>query len=384
MNNVKWVRSFALTALLLALGGCGSTSWDDLRGAINGEGAINYKSVVRSDPLSIPPDLTQATSDPRFKPAAGTTTYSQYTQQSAASAAAAGTNTQAAVLPTFSDIQVERSGDKRWLSVAMPPDQVFSKVADFWTDNGFTLENVDPKAGLMTTNWAENRAKIPQDMLRNLLGSILDSLYDSGTRDKFTTRLERNGKRTEIYISHKHMIEQMTGTLSEGAVTWQNGREDPGLNSAMIARLMVYLGEDVDSARKKMALQKTTAASAPVAAAASTSTDKTSLTVSDPFDRAWRRVSVALDSGGFSVEDRDRAAGDFYVRYVDVDTGAKREEPNIIQRLLGTKDTTVAPSYRLHLVSTGSSTEITVFDANGKRDTSATAQRMLAILADKI
>ena len=108
------------------------------------------------------------------------------------------------------------------------------------------------------------------------------------------------------------------------------------------------------------------------------------LVVAEPFDRAWRRVGVALDSGGFTVDDRDRAAGDFYVRYVDTDTGEKREEPSIFSRLFGAKDPAKAPTLRIRLVQQGNQTQITVLDAQGARDNSATAQRLLSVLSGKM
>jgi outer membrane protein assembly factor BamC len=160
-----------------------------------------------------------------------------------------------------------------------------------------------------------------------------------------------------------------------------NGKEDPGLNAAMIARLMVFMGEDVDGARKKMGLAQASAQEPTVSVPTA---DKSVLLIGESFDRAWRRVGVALDSGGFAVDDRDRTAGDFYVRYVDTDTGAKREEPGFFSRLFGAKDPAKAPTYRLHLTQQGAQTEVAVFDADGKRDTSPTAQRILSVLSGKL
>jgi outer membrane protein assembly factor BamC len=363
-----------LIVSLLLLSGCSG-----LRSVMSGDDSIDYKSVVRTEPLSIPPDLTQAANDPRYRtPATGTTTFSQYQQ---AQAGRGVSSAQSTVVPTRSDMRVMRDGELRWLSVDMPPEKVFSMTADFWTDAGFTLEVTDPKAGLLVTNWAENRAKIPESWLRQALGSLLDSLYDSGTRDKFRTRIERVGSRTEVYISHRHMEEIARVNLSDVDVKWTNGKEDPGLNAAMLARLMVYLGEDVDGARRKMA-QSAPGAQEPKVTAASG--DKSMLVVAEPFDRAWRRVGVALDSGGFTVDDRDRAAGDFYVRYVDTDTGEKREEPGFFSRLFGGKDPAKAPTLRIHLVQQGNQTQITVLDAQGVRDNSATAQRLLSVLSGKM
>jgi outer membrane protein assembly factor BamC len=373
----KTVLATLLLSAVLALQGCSG-----FRNMLSGDDSVDYKSVVKTDPLSIPPDLTQAASDPRYRaPASGTTTFSQFQQAGQASAKGVPSS-QSAVLPTRTDMRVMRDGELRWLVVDMPPDKVFSLTADFWVESGFTLDVTDPKAGLMITNWAENRAKIPESFIRDMLGKVLEGLWDSGTRDKFTTRIERVGNnRTEIYISHKHMEEKNNTTNAQVDVRWMNGKEDPGLNAAMLARLMVFLGDDVDGARKKMAqaqaLKQDAAVSIPQG-------DKSALLIAESFDRAWRRVGVALDSGNFAVDDRDRSAGDYYVRYVDTDNGMKREEPNFFSRLFGAKDPAKAPTYRLHLTDQGTSTEVTVFDADGKRDTSSTAQRILGVLSGKL
>ncbi len=373
--NKKYGLISALMALLL-LSGCGG-----FRSMMSGDDSIDYKSVVRTDPLSIPPDLTQAANDPRYRsPASGSTTFSQY-QLAQTGGKGVPSAAQSGVLPTRADMRVMRDGELRWLSVEMPPEKVFSMTADFWTDAGFTLGVTDPKAGLLVTNWAENRAKIPDSWLRQALGTVFDGIYDSGTRDKFRTRIERAGSRTEVYISHQHMEEVSKVSLADVSVRWENAKEDPGLNAAMLARLMVYLGEDVDGARRKMVQTAPGAQDPKVTAPAG---DKSMLVIAEPFDRAWRRVGVALDSGGFTVDDRDRAAGDYYVRYVDTDTGEKREESNFISRLFGAKDPTKAPTYRVRVVQQGNQTQITVLDAQGVRDNSATAQRLLSVLSGKM
>lgn len=374
-SKLKLLNVMALMGLVL-LGGCAQ-----MRAVMDGDNSVDYKSVVMSDPLSIPPDMTQAASDPRYRaPPSGSTTFNQFQQAGQQAAAKGATATQSAVLPTRSDMRVMRDGDLRWLSVDMPADKVFSLAADFWSENGFTLDVTDPKAGLLVTNWAENRAKIPESWIRQLLGSVLQGLWDSGTRDKFRTRIERAGNRTEVYISHQHMDEM--ATASDGTdIRWVRGKEDPGLNAAMLARLMVFMGEDVDGARKKMAQSVANPQSPKVV---TPTADKSVLIISENFDRAWRRVGVALDSGGFAVDDRDRSAGDYYVRYVDTDTGFKREDPNFLSRLFGAKDPGKAPTYRIHLVTRGNETEVTVLNDKGVRDESATAKRLLAVLADKI
>ena len=371
-------RHAGLSALmsLVLLAGC-----SEVNQFLGNEESVDYKSAVnqRGEPLSIPPDLTQANSDPRYRaPASGSTTFSEFQQQGVAQASAPKTSN---VLPSRSDMRVERDGDLRWLVVDRPPEQVFPRLIDFWTESGFTVATNNPGAGLIETDWAENRAKIPESWLRQALGAVLETAWDSGEREKFRTRVERVNGHTEIYVSHRQMLEKRVG--SDGAqVQWQNGKEDPGLNAAMLARMMVYLGTDVDNARRLV--QQAEASPQRPAVQQDVRAQGASLIVSESFDRAWRRVGVALDGGGFAVDDRDRSSGDYFVRYVDTDTGEKMEQPGFFSRMFSGDKKAQAAQYRIHLVGNGEQTTVSVLDANGTPDSSPTAQRLLSVLKDKM
>lgn len=375
MNKRHAGMSALMTLTLLA--GC-----SDINQMLGREETVDYKSTApRGASLSIPPDLTQAASDPRYKaPVSGSTTYSQFQQQGQAVQAASAAPQASNVLPSRSDMRVERDGDIRWLVIERPPEQLFPKVVDFWTDTGFSVATNDPKSGLIETTWAENRAKIPESWLRQALGMILESAYDSGEREKFRTRIERVGNHTEIYVSHQQMLEKRVG-YDSSQVQWVHGKEDPGLNAAMLARMMVYLGTDVDSAKKLVA----TAESSPQKPVVrDVTTNGTSLQIAESFDRAWRRVGLALDSGGFSVDDRDRSKGEFFVRYVDTDTGVQNEQPGFFSRIFRSEKKAEAAQYRVKLEGVGDQTQVTVLDPNGQRDNSTTAQRLLSVLSDKM
>src|SRR5690606_3236976 len=223
-------------------------------------------------------------------------------------------------------------GDLRWLVVNRPVEQIYPQLLEFWNEQGFTIRSEDPGAGLIVTDWAENRSKIPEGWLRSALGAVIDQVFDSGERERFRTRLERVGEGTsEIYISHQHMYEASDGTVFR----WVHGKEDPGLNAAMLARLMVYLGTDVKTASARVAEAEKTDLQPSVQALP----DRTALVLAESFDRAWRRVGVAIDSAGFSVEDRDRSSGDYFIRYLDVDLGRKIEQQNFFSRMFGGPNT---------------------------------------------
>ena len=360
--------AIGLSALLLS--GCSTVNQ-----ALGLEESVDYRSTVAGDPLSIPPDLTQANRDARYTAPEGVTTFSQY--------AAAQSNQpvvgQSQVLPRQDDIQVMRDGDLRWLVVHRPVEQIYPQLLEFWNEQGFTIRSEDPRTGLIETDWAENRAKIPEGWIRSALGAIIDQVFDSGERERFRTRLERvTENRSEIYISHQHMYEQPTA--DNAAFRWVHGKEDPGLNAAMLARMMVYLGTDVQTASGLVAQAEKVDTRPSVEAVP----DRTALVLAESFDRAWRRVGVAIDSAGFSVEDRDRSQGDYYIRYLDADLGEKIEQQNFFGRLFGGRNTAEPVSYRIHIQEQGGSSLVTVRDSNGVVQEDDTAKRILAVLVDNM
>lgn len=352
---------------VVALSGC--STWNQLMGT---EESVDYRSTVRADPLSIPPDLTQVNQDARYRAPEGAATFSEYAQTEQQRRSVTDADR---VLPQQEGIRVMRDGDLRWLVVDQPAEEIYPRIIEFWNMQGFTIRNQDPRAGVIETDWAENRAKIPEGWIRRALGAIIDQVFDSGERERFRTRLERVGDRTEIYVSHQHMEE--TPTADGTTFKWVFGQEDPGLNAAMLARMMVFLGTDVDRAQQLV----TEAEQNPQTPDIRTAEDGTAqLLMDEAFDRAWRRVGVAIDSAGFTVDDRDRSTGDFYVRYLDVDTGVKIEQQNFIGRLFGQRNTAEAEQYRINVAQQGAGSRVAVLDAQGQVQDTETARRILSVL----
>lgn len=359
--------SLAGLAVVALLAGCSTL------GQLTGQSeSIEYKSTVTGDPLVIPPDLTQASDNTHYRAPEGVTTLSEY---SASQRDSRNADPASRVLPQSDDIQVMRDGTLRWLLVNQPAEILYPKIIEFWGEQGFTIQTQNPKAGLIETDWAENRSKIPEGWLRSALGSVLDQVFDSGERDRFTTRLERNSGKTEVYFSHQHMVE--TPTADGAGFKWVYGKEDQGLNAAMLARLMVYLGADQQRAAQD--IQNATQDAGP-GTTTQLADGQASLMVNESFDRAWRRVGVAIDSARFTVEDRNRDQGDYYIRYLDTDTGEQIEQQNVFGRLFGTRNAAEALKLRVHLAAEGGGTRVTVLDENGQMLTNPTAQRILTVL----
>lgn len=378
----------ATLALVAALSGCTITSSDGLF-----SDKIDYRSQAqKTQPLEVPPDLTQLSREGRFQPQNGIVSATNYTNPSTAPAAQAAA-TQTVAPNAVGDLKMERNGNTRWLLSSRTPEQLWPLIEAFWKQHGFNLVTDSPEAGVMETDWAENRAKLPNDIIRNTIGKVFGSLYDTGERDKFRTRLERTPQGTEIYISHRGFEEVVTGQAREGTL-WQPRKPDPGLEAEMLARLMVQLGSKEQEARDAVTATAPTpsaapggtpAASGPARARLLSDQPGAALQVDEPFDRAWRRVGLALDRSGFTVEDRDRANGIYYVRYADPKT-AGEEEPNFFQKLFGAKGADTAPHrYRIQVQrGTTDRTTVSVLDSQGQPEKSDIGKGIVQLLVDDL
>ncbi len=363
---------------LTALAGCSS-----VENLLAGD-KVDYRSPsnTRTSSLEVPPDLTQLTRDTRYQQPSGTISASTY--QSAASAPAV--SVASTVAPqSVGAFHMERLGNERWLSTTLAPEDVYPQIRAFWKDNGFNLSEDRAEAGVLETDWAENRAKLPNDLLRNTIGKLFDGAYSTGELDKYRTRIERTPTGSDVYITHRGMVEVYMGERKESTV-WQPRPADPKLEAEFLARLMVKLGAKEEQA--KAVLATTTAAPAgPARARLLADRPAPTVQVDDNFDRAWRRVGVALDRSGFTVEDRDRTQGLYYVRYVDP-AFAGREEPGFFARMLSfgrKKNDDASPvKYRVKVASEGAGSTITVLDAQGKAENTDAPKRIINLLLEDL
>lgn len=360
-SNVS--RTIAL-GVALVLAGCSS---------MMDATTIDYKSAGKAPPLDIPPDLTQLAREGRFTAASnGAVTASGYQGNQATSVV---TSTTAA--NTLGDVRIERAGAQRWLVVNRPADQLWGPLREFWQDSGFLLTMDEPSLGIMETDWAENRAKLPQDIIRNTIGKVLEALYSTGERDRFRTRLERtaNGA-TEIYVTHRGMIE-VYSTKEQDQTVWQPRPADSELEAEFLRRLMVKLGGSAEQSRALVA------SGAPKSISRVATVNNTPVVqIDEGFDRAWRRVGLTLDRTGFTVEDRDRNQGTYFVRYVPPTTGQK--EPGFFSKLFSSTPAVTPAKYRIMVRSEGEATTVSVLDTNGRPETSDNARRIVQVIADDI
>jgi outer membrane protein assembly factor BamC len=372
------IQKLVVAAALAVLSACASDT------------GVDYKKAGTLPPLEVPPDLTSPARDNRYAvpdSARSSATLSGYqAERRDQPARAAGTAT---VLPEVERMRIERAGTQRWLVVQEPPEKLWPVVKDFWQESGFLIKMENAEAGVMETDWAESRAQVPDGTVRNLLGRVFDQLRSTSERDKYRTRLDRapDGQGTEIYISHRGMEElyttrEPTGD-TPGQTAWQPRAPDPELEAEFLRRLMVRLG-----AKEERAKQLIASATPQQRADIVKSNDGTErLQVHEPFDRAWRRVGLALDRVGFTVEDRDRQKGLYFVRYADPEAEMGEKEKGLFGRISDwfSNDSKVkAAQYRVQVTSETNSSQVYVLNKDGTAERSKTAQRILTLLHEQL
>src|SRR6266853_4606688 len=363
-------------AMALMLAGCGSTLLDSAK--------VEYKSEKKLPPLDVPPDLTAPAREERYQipeaNPAGATTFSAYNAERAGAPRPGSTG----LLPEVDKVRLERSASERWLVVSEPAEKVWPVVKDFWQGLGFVIKVEVPEAGVMETDWAENRAKIRQDPIRNLIGAILDGAYSTSERDKFRTRLERGAQpnTTEIYITHRGVAEIYVSEYRDRTV-WQPKPPDPSLEAEFLRRLMVRFGAEDSRAQAQLAVNKDDGRATIVPAESGVGR----LELAEPFDRAWMRVGLVLDRVGFTVEDRDRSKGFYFVRYVDPEADAlDKGNDSFLAKLAFWRSAPdpKAEQYRVFVKDRNESSEVQVLNKEGSPASSDTARKILSLLQQQL
>ena len=347
------------------------------------ESKIDYKSASQAPTLEVPPDLTQLKRDSRYQVSGSNSALAQAGTTGLPNRAVLDAGTAA---NQAGDARIVRNGTQRFLSIQKNPDAVWDPLREFWKENGFALTLDQPELGIMETDWAENRAKLPQDFIRKAVGKILDSFYSTGERDKFRTRVERTANGLEITITHRGLAE-VYATTTKDTTVWSPRASDPELEIEFLRRLMMKLGGQNLSASalssSPTAVAGTAAASMPADVKIIKQNNLPAIEIKDGFERAWRRVGVAIDRTGFTVEDRDRAQGVFFVRYAP--SGTTGKEPGFFAKLF-TSDKVIPTlaKYRIAVTSKGEVSTVVVQGADGIPETSANADKIIKLLADEI
>ena len=403
-------RTAVYLLLLAGLSACDSIPFIDTK--------PDYKSAGRARPLEVPPDLTATPSSDTYS-IPGSTSYSAYSQAQEGQEVAVEK-----VLATPEGVRLEKAGGQRWLVVNAPAEKIWPVIRSFWTDMGFAIRVENPQLGIMETEWIDSEAieKKEAGDWGDKFDKWLDKLSRFADKKKFRTRLElgNDSNTTEIYMSHRSVSgaaddgKNRVQTQSTEIADAKTSAQDAELDVELLRRLMVKLGVD-EQKSKSIVVSAAVLNRAEVVKEADGSA---TLLLNDPFDRAWRRVGLALDRVGFVIEDKDRSNGIFFVRYADVDIDdtpkkkkgmleslkfwgdsdkkevaaePKAEEKSMVEKLKfwGTDDkkkTNPEKQYRVKVTDSGkeNSTTVAVVDKEGNRVKTTTANRIVALMYEQL
>lgn len=388
----RWIQRMSLgIAFLTGLAGCTvDTSFLQSK-------KVDYKAQSEpTPPLDVPPDLTPLPQDDRYavpgQDKNKSTTLTQFNKNQSEEKPSATPGGTGNVLPALgSKVHMEHDGAQRWLVVDAPVEQVWPTLKDFWLSNGFTLTVEDPAIGLMETDWTANASAAPSDFFKSLLGKVVNNLFSSPIKDKYRTRIERAStpNTTEIFITHKGMEEVVSKDFT--GTSWQPRPEDPELENEYLKKLAVRLGTSPEQANTLVADTKPSAGASDTANAervVKLPDGDEQIFMNEPFDRAWRRVGLALDRSGFTVEDRDRSNGVYFIRFTDAEGMVKKKKEGFFSGLMfwksedKSKDT---QTYRLTLTSiSGKGSHVDVRDKTEHRIAPDLADRILNLIMEQL
>ena len=293
---------------------------------------LDYQTQTRKIvKLEVPPDLTNPDQGNLYQVPAGSGAVraSDLSRRTSATQQAANSE----VLKSVKGVRLERDGNQRWVEVqGKSPAEIWPLLKAFWQENGFDIKSEEPGIGQMETEWAENRAKIPQDGLRRLLDKVgLGGIYSTSERDKFIIRIEqsKNGT-TDVFFAHKGMKE-VYADKNKDTTTWQPAANDPNLEAAFLARFMQYMGVDQQQAENAL-----TQSGAKRSGNELARIDGNTLLVSGDYGRNWRRTALALDRIGLNVLGQNIERHAFLVQQAPNESEAvSTKKPGFFSRMFG-------------------------------------------------
>ena len=347
--------NYLVLSAVMVVSGCSTVG-----NLLDSDSSVDYKSSKTAQKLEVPPDLTQLRSAERFNSARAVSAAIPVTQAS---------STQ--VLPQTSKARIERLGTARYLVVDLPPEQAFPMVVSFWKDLGFTLAIENPQTGVIETDWAENRAKLP----KTGLGKFLDFLTDSGERDQYRTRLERVGNTTEIYLSHRGTKETVSGSKFDSTISTARRDGSAELESDFLRRLMLRFGVEANTAKAAV-----TAGVIVAPDRARIAAGKNVLEIDDVYDTAWRRVGLALDRTGFTIDDRNFSTGEYFIRYA---RDLSVNKPGFFEGLFSGEKKDASKKLKL-VLQKGDKSTLTVQSETGASADADITKSLLTILRDEL
>ncbi|MEA1890765.1 MAG: outer membrane protein assembly factor BamC [Pseudomonadota bacterium] len=391
----KSFTGIILLALIVAFAsGC---SWSKKDKDPKQKALTDYRESRERSALEIPPDLSSDASDkslsvPAYKQkpatAAGAQIASPATAEDSALEVSETTEPAAKAISSAEgnapEMYIERAGSQRWLVVHQSYPETWSDARDYILSSGLALEREDKDAGILETTWADNYASGVLRGTQKLFNKYLGSIYTSASRDKFRIRIEpgRTTDTTEIYLTHKGMIETVVSDTGVDAVktAWQATPPDPSIEAEMLSLLMIEMGASEAAAVTSHAKADKSADRASIIKAEN---GQPRLIVNNAIDIAWRRVGQTLDRVGFNVEDRDKSQWQYFVDYANPDLDGKK--PGFFSKMFKkNKNVTEDSIYQILLTADGEQTKLDVLEKDGSPAAEKVSSQIVKLLYEQL
>ena len=222
-------------------------------------------------------------------------------------------------------IVIRRLGDQRWVFLDLPTAVIWPQIVLFWEENSFPVAMLDPRNGILETEWLIGTYGNPDEIYESLKSGSAWSFQPNAQQYKFRVKVEpgvRNGS-TELFIEQK---QRRLGDQQK--VSWETGSDNPELEGKLLSVLAYYLGDRMVEGPKVSLL-----AAGLQESKANLITQPSGMVLSYKLDigRAWATVGAALEDASVTVDDLDRSSGVYYVTY----SSRHDPDPGLFSRLLG-------------------------------------------------
>ena len=290
MKFINYITIFFISLLAVSC----SKITDPVKKIGLGNRVVNYQADEKVDSLIIPPDLTK----PNIKGA-----FSEVIEVS----------NNDNVIKKVQNVEVMRDKYRRWLVVDLPPTEVWSLSKEFFRSYNFKIEKENQKIGILETDYLEIETVVPDKSLgaiRASLTKVLQTQYGLPIADKYRVRIEsiENQKKSEVYLTLSSIGEVVNGVTR----VWQPREKDVELETEMLLKLMVFLGNDQVEAISK--IQSNVASEETIASVIISESGYATLIFPYNKKQSWSYLGWALDELGIDVDDRDSIEGSYFIK----------------------------------------------------------------------
>jgi len=290
---------------------------------------INYYANKTVKSLVVPPDLTKPNTQNSFRVSEYVSDINESIVDFSSSEASKEKSTN--ILAKSSEVQVAKSGQRRWLVINKNSNIVWELAKDFIKRQGFTIKKSNKKIGIIETDFLENYPDIPEQSLgffRAMLKNALTARYTLPIIDKYRIRVEPiSENKTELHLSLFSMQEKLAKSGNVESTIWETYEKDHALETEMLYQLMVFISGNQAEAKEKILKAK--------------DQNTINVTLERSFNGyaklnfqasivdTWDSINWALDQLNIDIEDKDIKERSFYIKTV------RTSDIGILTKLLG-------------------------------------------------